>query len=196
MNLATKITLARIVLIPVFVFFCLATFIPYAQWVAFGIFALAVFTDILDGFIARRFNQVTDLGKFLDPIADKIIVAAALVIVVQFDLLPFPYASLALIIILTREFIIATFRQFAASKNLVLQADFWGKLKTNFQNLAILLLVLLIPNDYFEFSGTLLDIITYSAYVVTALAVLLTVVSGFNYIFKNLSVFKEKEIGE
>ena len=157
MNLPNKITCVRIVLLPVFIFFYLATFIPCNYLIAGIIFAIAAFTDMLDGKIARKYNLVTNLGKFLDPIADKLIVMAALILVASDGTIPSPYGIIIAIIIIGRELIISAFRQIAAANGVVMAADMWGKYKTTFQTIALpllwfkhklLLLIGLLATDY------------------------------------------------
>ena len=130
MNLPTKITLVRVILIPVFIALFLIDF-PYHYLVATGVFILASASDFLDGYLARKLNLVTDLGKFLDPLADKALVCGALILCCNmgnstFDLI----VLIATIIIIIRELMITAFRTIAVSKDIVLAADIWGKIKT------------------------------------------------------------------
>ena len=127
MNLPNKISVARICLLPVFIFFYLASFIPCNYLIAAIIFSLAAFTDFLDGYIARKYNLVTNLGKLLDPIADKLIVMAALIVLTVDGIIPNPYGIIVTIIIIGRELFISAFRQVAAAKGFVMAADKWGK---------------------------------------------------------------------
>ena len=134
MNLPNKISCVRIALLPVFIFFYLATFIPCNYLIAGIIFAIAAFTDFLDGKIARKYNLVTNLGKFLDPIADKILVIVAMLILVEDGRLP---AWIPAIVVI-REFIVSGYRLVAVEKNgKVIAASIWGKLKTATQMLGI-----------------------------------------------------------
>lgn len=139
MNTPNKISLARIMFIPLFIFFYLATFIPYGKLIAVIIFAITGLTDFVDGYLARKNNQVTDLGKFLDPIADKLHMTSGLLLIVCDGTIPSIYGVLIAIVIISREFIVTAFRQIAATKNVVMQADMWGKVKANFQPVAIAL---------------------------------------------------------
>lgn len=176
MNLPTKLTILRILMIPVFVAVFFINF-PYHRWVACGIFALASFTDFLDGYIARKYNLVTDLGKFLDPIADKILVACAL-IALCLDSGIFQIAiCIFTMIILSRELMISGFRIVASSKNVVLAADKLGKIKTVLQMVAIM--VLLVFTQHIV------------GFCILALATLMTIISGINYLVKNKSVLKD-----
>lgn len=175
MNLANKITIARILLVPIFMFFLL-TNIPYGVTIAALIFIIAALTDSLDGYIARSRNQITKLGKFMDPLADKLLVTAALVSLVQMDRLP----AWVTVIIISREIIVSVFRAVAASEGIVIAASPWGKAKTVSQIVAIL--ALLFNNFPFSLLNIPFDTIAVWA------AVILTVISGFDYINKNKQV--------
>lgn len=208
MNLPNKITLCRLLLIPVFVFFYLATFIPYGKLVAMLVFALACFTDFLDGHIARKYNMVTTLGKFLDSIADKVLVMTGLVLLVAVPVtanggagssLPviFPYyvGVVCAIVILAREFIISALRQLAAAKNIVLAADIYGKIKAVFQFVTLIyyfLYAFLIEEFYFAIDGTANAVLSIVGYVLLAITVIMTIVSAGKYIAGNKKVFSEK----
>ncbi len=192
MNLPTKLTVLRIIMIPVFaaVFFIEA--VPYRFIISAAIFALAAFTDFLDGHIARKYNMVTDLGKFLDPIADKVLVATALIVMLvsggeSAPILPW-YASIAVAVILARELMISGFRMVAASKGAVLAADFSGKIKTCVQDLAIV--VLLVGKDVTPEPYGVMNII---GLALLGIATLLTVYSGAECLIKNRKVLKTEE---
>lgn len=192
MNLPNKISCIRIALLPVFIFFYLATFIPCNFLIAGIVFAIAAITDFLDGRIARKYNLVTNLGKFLDPIADKLIVVAALILVTVDGTIPNPYGIIISIIIIGRELIISAFRQVAASKGFIMAADMWGKYKTTFQTIALPLLMLqaqVVASAWL--TGTPLLVLQIVNYVLIGIATLLTIISGFNYIIKNIDVLKE-----
>ena len=192
MNLPNKITLIRIILIPIMVFLYLATFIPYGKIIALAVFILAACTDFLDGMIARKYGLVTNLGKFLDPIADKLLTAGALLLVVCDMTIPAPYGVIIAIIILGRELIISAFRQVAATKNFVMAADKWGKVKTIFQDIALPALFLLsLIYQYSWFSQTFVFVYEIICYVLIGIATLLTIISGLNYLIKNWKVLKE-----
>ncbi len=193
MNLPNKITCVRIVLLPVFIFFYLATFIPCNYLIAGIIFAIAAFTDMLDGKIARKYNLVTNLGKFLDPIADKLIVMAALILVASDGTIPSPYGIIIAIIIIGRELIISAFRQIAAANGVVMAADMWGKYKTTFQTIALPLLMVqaqVVASNWLTGNGLLAFQIV--NYVLIGIATALTIISGCNYIIKNIQVLKEQ----
>ena len=198
MNLPTKITLIRIFMIPlVLVSYCLQGLWNYMFLVTAGLFFVASMTDSIDGYIARKQNLVTDLGKFLDPIADKLLVVVGLLIVIHGNYIVNPYVDIYLpnmtlicsIIILAREFIIGLFRQIAAKKGIVMAADKLGKIKTIATMSAI---------DAFLFSlfknAVAARVFYFLGFVIIIIATCLTVVSGVNYIVKNKQVlFGEKK---
>ncbi|MCT4618676.1 MAG: CDP-diacylglycerol--glycerol-3-phosphate 3-phosphatidyltransferase [Marinisporobacter sp.] len=177
MNLANKLTVARILLVPVFMIVLLNK-IPYGMYIAAGIFIIAAITDTLDGYIARSRNQVTKFGKFVDPLADKLLVTSALVCLVQMGKLP----AWIVVVIISREYTISILRAVAASEGIVIAASWWGKLKTITQIIAIVAILL---NNYpfsligFPFSTIMLWV-----------AVILTIVSGVDYLYLNKQVLK------
>lgn len=190
LNLPNKITLVRIVLLPLFVFFYLAEFIVWGKLIAAVIFVIATTTDFIDGYIARKRNLVTNLGKFLDPIADKLIAAAALILIAIDGTLPSPYGAIVAIIIIGRELIISGFRQVAAANGVVIAADKWGKIKTVFQDIAIPALMVVAQLKVLAVSNeSLMIFFEILAYSLTLIATILTVVSAFNYMLKNKQVF-------
>lgn len=192
MNLPNRLTLIRIILIPVFVAVYFIGAIPYNYLIAAIIFVVAAFTDFLDGYIARKYNLVTNLGKFLDPIADKVLVSSALIVMLVVPvggaaILP-AYCAIFVAVILARELIISGFRMVAAAKGKVLAADKAGKLKTFTQDIAIT--VLLVGAEFQAGVYTTLNII---GLVALCLATLLTIVSGAEAIIKNASVLREEK---
>ena len=193
MNLPNKISVTRICMIPVFVVFFFCNMIPYNHVIAAVIFAVAACTDFIDGYIARSRNLVTNLGKFLDPIADKVLVASAFILMLTvydiFGLLgywAYVTGAVCICIILARELIISAFRQIAASAGIVLAAEKLGKYKTTFQDLCVV--VLLVSVDFGGTAGKVIDI---AGLVLFAVATLLTVVSGISYVVKNKAVLKD-----
>ena len=189
MNLPNKLTILRILMIPLFVALYYVSAIPYHFAIAAVIFALAAFTDFLDGYIARKYNLVTDLGKFLDPIADKVLVLTAMLLMltpVAGGLLPAVIGGIGVSIILARELIVSSFRMVAASKKVVIAADKLGKIKTISQDIA---LVLLLFSKAFE--GKAFEIIWIVGYGLFIFSVVMTLISGINYIVKNKAVFSE-----
>lgn len=180
MNLPNKLTLFRVILIPFFVFFLLAPYFEgYGNYIAVAIFIVASLTDMLDGKIARKYNLVTNFGKFMDPLADKLLVCSAMICLVEIDRL----AAWIVIVIIAREFIISGFRLVASDNGIVIAASYWGKFKTTFQMLMIIALILDFQNRYFQMLATAL----------TYIALILTVVSLIDYIAKNKQVLKEQK---
>ena len=188
MNLPNKLSILRILLIPVMVAVFYLPMIPYNYVISAGIFAISAFTDFLDGYIARKYNLVTDLGKFLDPIADKVLVSTALIVMLVVSpngqaILP-EYGAIAVAIILARELIVSGFRMVAASKGAVIAADWSGKIKTFVTDIAIV--VLLVGADFSNLYG----VINTVGLVLLGISTLLTIVSGTECIVKNRQVLK------
>lgn len=178
MNLPNKLTILRVLMIPVFLFFLLTDTIgSTSKWIAAAVFILASLTDFLDGHIARKYNLVTNFGKFMDPLADKLLVCSAMIALVGMDRL----SSLVAITIIAREFIISGFRLVASDSGVVIAASYWGKFKTTFQMLMIIFLVVDLDIPY---AAVISNVLIY-----TALA--LTVISLVDYIAKNYKVFLE-----
>jgi CDP-diacylglycerol--glycerol-3-phosphate 3-phosphatidyltransferase len=175
MNFPNKLTILRILMIPFFIYFLLATSIPHHNWIAFTIFIVASLTDLFDGIIARKYNLITNFGKFMDPLADKLLVCSALIALIELGLIP----AWMVILIISREFIISGFRLVASDNGVVIAASFWGKLKTVVQ---VIMVCMLIAN--IEAIKILTDIVTWTA-------VILTVVSLIDYLAKNKDVMKK-----
>ena len=195
MNLPNKITVTRIVLIPFIVFFYLSTsFIPCGKLIAAGIFGIACLTDFLDGYLARKLKLVTTLGKFLDSIADKMLVLGAFVLIVADNTILAPWGVISFVIIIFRELIVSALRQMAATKNVVIAADMWGKIKANFQFFAVLFFMIF---SYFIDNAVLSDGLYLAfqivCYTLLAVTVISTVVSGIHYLVKNKAVFENDE---
>ncbi len=180
MNLPNKLTIFRVILIPFFVIFLLldASNQTY-RYIADAIFIIASLTDMLDGKIARKYNLVTNFGKFMDPLADKLLVSAAMICLIATGQL----AAWIVIIIISREFIISGFRLVASDNGIVIAASYWGKFKTVFQMLMIIVLIANINLPFFAVLGTIL----------TYVALVLTIVSLIDYIAKNKDVLKEQK---
>lgn len=175
MNLPNKLTIFRVILIPFFIVALLVPGIPAGNWIALAIFIVASLTDLLDGKIARKYNLVTNFGKFMDPLADKLLVCSALICLVELSRIP----SWMVVIIIAREFTISGFRLIAADNGVVIAASYWGKFKTTFQMIAVCLMIADIPA---------LSLLTT---IITWIAVILTVVSLVDYLVKNKDVMKE-----
>ena len=177
MNLPNKLTIFRVILIPFFVVCLLMPQIPYNNIIACVIFCVASFTDFLDGYLARRDGLVTNFGKFMDPLADKLLVGAALICLIEIGQLP----AWVVVIIISREFIISGFRLIASDNGVVIAASYWGKFKTVSQMIMVIVLILNIQNALFIMLGNILIWVS----------VVLTVVSLVDYIIKNKDVLKD-----
>ena len=176
MNLPNRLTILRTLMIPVFLFFLLTDYAGNcSKWIAVIVFILASLTDFLDGHIARKYNLVTNFGKFMDPLADKLLVCSALICLIQLGQLP----AWMVIIIVSREFIISGFRLVAAEQGIVIAASYWGKFKTTFQMIAVVLMIL-----NFEALSAVTLICTWAALI-------LTIISLVDYIAKNHKVLTE-----
>ncbi len=186
LTLPTKITIVRLVMIPLLlVSYCLQPLYEYLFIVTALLFILASMTDYLDGHIARKYNMVSDLGKLLDPIADKVLVAAALFIVIDGNYIPeIMYIELiCTVIIIAREFMIGVLRQVAALKGVALAADKLGKIKTASTMFALTFLLCSKHN------GTVFEIFRYIGTALFLIATIVTVVSGVNYLVRNKQLF-------
>ena len=175
MNLPNKHTIFRVILITFFVLFIFVDITTVDKWIALAIFIVASLTDLLDGKIARKYNLVTNFGKFMDPLADKLLVCSALICLVELAKLP----AWMVIVIIAREFIISGFRLIASDNGVVIAASYWGKFKTTFQMVMICLLIADIAA---------IGIITN---VIAWIALILTVVSLIDYLVKNKDIMKE-----
>lgn len=177
MNLPNKLTMFRVILIPFFVVFLLVDITPVDKWIALAVFIIASLTDMLDGKIARKYNLVTNFGKFMDPLADKLLVCSAMICLVELSRIP----AWVVIIIIAREFIISGFRLVASDNGVVIAASYWGKFKTVFQIVMICLMIADLPS---------LALVTQ---IVMWVAVVLTVVSLVDYLLKNKDVMRENQ---
>ena len=188
MNLPNKLTIFRILLIPPFVLLLLGEgsgwgwygalfggILEYVDYIALAVFIIASLTDLIDGKIARKYNLVTNFGKFMDPLADKLLVCSALIALIELGRIP----AWIVIVSISREFIISGFRLVAADKDVVIAASYWGKFKTVFQMVMICLMIANIPQ---------LQVVTD---IVMWAALLLTVVSLADYLMKNRDVMRE-----
>jgi CDP-diacylglycerol--glycerol-3-phosphate 3-phosphatidyltransferase len=174
MNLPNKLTVMRVILIPFFVAALLYDngSSQTMRIVANVIFIVASLTDLFDGKIARKYNLVTNFGKFMDPLADKLLVCSALICLIQLGQLP----AWVVIIIISREFIISGFRLVAADNGIVIAASYWGKFKTTFQMIAVILMIFNIP------------VLATVTMIMLVIAVVLTVISLVDYVAKNIEV--------
>ena len=191
MNLPNKLTVFRVILIVPFVVLLLGGFqqwgwfttlfsgiLPYTDYIAVGIFIVASLTDLLDGKIARKYNLVTNFGKFMDPLADKLLVCSAMICFIELEKLP----AWFVIIIIGREFIISGFRLIAAENGVVIAANYWGKFKTVSQMIMIILLLIDL--------GGVFDILEQ---IFIWLSLALTVISLITYIWQNRSVLSMQD---
>lgn len=183
MNLPNKLTILRVILIPFFVVALLVPMFGYARgegickWIALGIFVVASLTDMLDGQIARKRNLVTNFGKFMDPLADKLLVCSAMICLVDLGRLE----SYIVIIIIAREFTISGFRLIASDNQVVIAASYWGKFKTVFQMAMVILMIMNLPEIW---------IVTE---VVKWIALALTLISLLDYLIKNRAVMSQQK---
>ena len=191
MNLPNKLAVFRVILIVPFVLVMLGSYArwgwfmavfggiaDYADYIALGIFIIASLTDLLDGRIARKYNLVTNFGKFMDPLADKLLVCAAMICLVEMDRIP----AWIVIIIISREFIISGFRLVAADNRVVIAANYWGKFKTTFQ---MVMVCLMIAN---------IEALALLTQIVMWIAVALTIISLVDYLAKNKGVLLDGKI--
>lgn len=190
MNLPNKLTVLRMILVPVFVAVFYVTAIPYNFIISALIFAIASITDFLDGYIARKHNLVTDFGKFLDPIADKVLVSTALIVLVVppvgVAILPW-YSGILVALILARELIISGFRLVAAGKGKVIAADKSGKIKTFVTDLTIIATLVAA-----QITPAVYDLTNVISFALLGVSALLTVISGIECLVKNKEVISDK----
>jgi CDP-diacylglycerol--glycerol-3-phosphate 3-phosphatidyltransferase len=196
MNLPNKLTISRVVMIPIFILFFYLSFTAH-YFVALAVFGAASLTDFFDGKLARKYNLVTNLGKFLDPIADKVLVLSTFVVFLTKPQIftsglggwALVVAGCGVVIILAREIIVSGFRMVAANSGKVIAADKIGKYKTATQDFSIVVLLLgeAVRELTTHVAGT---VINYVGLALFALSVILTIISGINYIVKNIDVLK------
>lgn len=176
MNLANKLTVLRVALIPIFLIVLYVFEGDLGLYLGVAVFVLASVTDFFDGYIARSRNLVTDFGKFMDPLADKLLVSAALIYMSEIGMIP----AYITIIIISREFVVSGLRLVAATKGIVLAASIWGKIKT-FTTM-IMIMVVLLPLDF--------SFMVYVDWALIIASTVFTVMSGWDYVAKNLNVFE------
>lgn len=203
MNLPNKLTMLRVILIPFYVFFLMTDVVGKAgMWIALGIFAVASITDFFDGKIARKYNLVTNFGKFMDPLADKLLVSSALICFIELNLLP----AWFVIVIIAREFVISGFRLIASDNGVVIAASWWGKFKTAFQMILIILVMLIqgcgrnmFWSEFLYSEYRAVDMIqtvnfsiwSWIATIVAWISFILTIVSLIDYLVKNKDIMKD-----
>ena len=198
MNLPNKLTIFRVILILPFILLLLGSHEGWGwfqaifgegnavpECIALGVFIVASLTDMLDGKIARKYNLVTNFGKFMDPLADKLLVCAALIVLVEMERIP----SWIVIVIISREFIISGFRLIAADKGVVIAASYWGKFKTTFQMIMICVMIVEDVPVFADLGGG--KVFGILAAILLWVALALTVISLVDYIVKNKDVMKD-----
>ncbi|MGN0306455.1 MAG: CDP-diacylglycerol--glycerol-3-phosphate 3-phosphatidyltransferase [Lachnospiraceae bacterium] len=179
MNLPNKLTVMRMIMIVPFVVIMLwGEGLEKGRWIALALFVLASLTDLLDGYLARKYNLVTNFGKFMDPLADKLLVCSALICLVELNRIP----SWMVIVIISREFIISGFRLVASDNGVVIAASYWGKFKTTFQMLMICLMIANLGGGW----AVLTQLCMWTALV-------LTIISLVDYLWKNKAVMAEQK---
>lgn len=198
MNLPNKLTIFRVILIVPFVLVLLSSIqgwglhemlfggvSAYAEYTALGIFIVASLTDLLDGKIARKYNLVTNFGKFMDPLADKLLVCAAMIVLVEMGRIP----SWVVVVIISREFIISGFRLIASDNGVVIAASYWGKFKTTFQ--MVMICMMLVKDAPFLSLAAHQEYFALATDIVMWIALALTVISLVDYLVKNRNVMKD-----
>lgn len=178
MNTPNKLTMLRVILIPFFVVCMLADFGTWGKWASLAIFVIASLTDTLDGYLARRDNLVTNFGKFMDPLADKLLVCSAMICMIELGRIP----SWVVIVIIGREFVISGFRLIASDNGVVIAANYWGKIKTVCQMVMIIVLIA----DLGGFFVILEQILIYASLA-------LTVISLVTYLWENRKVLSMQD---
>lgn len=179
MNLPNKLTILRVIMIPLFVVAMLWESLPYSDYIACALFSAACITDFFDGYLARKYNQITTFGKFMDPLADKLLVCSALICFLADNTKEMP--AWVVIVIISREFIISGFRLVAAEKGVTIAASYWGKIKTVVQMIMSISLIIHFTHPVFRRINV----------VLIYAALILTVVSLVDYIYKNKDVMKD-----
>ncbi len=174
MNLPNKLTVLRVILVFPFVTLLLLGY-SWANWASLGIFIFACLTDWIDGKIARKYNLITNFGKFMDPLADKLLVCSALICLIELERIP----AWVVTVIIAREFIISGFRLIASDNNVVIAANMWGKYKTTFQ---MIMVILMIAN---------IGVLQIATDIVMWIATALTVISLVDYVYQNRSVLSD-----
>ena len=194
MNVPNKISITRICLMPVFILFFLLPY-TWSKFLALGIFILAAISDCIDGYIARKYNLVTDLGKFLDPIADKLLATTGLImfIVGTDPIIPMPYGIIVMFIMILRDYEVTGIRQIGQLKGVIIAADKVAKIKANFLYATLVygLLISCLKTIEVVNSSAFLTYFTFVFYIFVGITTALIIISGLVYLINNVSVFKE-----
>lgn len=189
MNLANKITVARMFAIPFFIFFLMSDFVPGSKWISLGIFIIASLSDMVDGKIARKYNMVSNFGKFMDPLADKLLVCSALVCLLRLYSEQSVLFLYLVLLIIARDFVIQGFRLVASDQGVVIAAGWLGKIKTTLQMIMIGFLI-----GYLELPDV--EPIHIICVVLEYIVAFFTVYSLFDYLYKNRYIFKDMDKGK
>lgn len=194
MNIPNKISLTRILLMPFFIAFALLDF-PYSKFIALGIFIIAAISDAVDGHIARKYNLVTDLGKFLDPIADKLLATTGLLLLITGanPIIPMPYGIVVMFVMILRDYEVTGLRQIGQLKGKIIAADKVAKIKANFLYATLVygLLINALRSIEVVNESVFLKYFTLAFYVFVGITTALIITSGLVYLINNFSVFKE-----
>lgn len=196
MNLPNRITLIRIILIPFIIFFYLSEgFLYGGKMIATGLFFVGIATDFLDGYLARKRGEITVLGTFLDSIADKMFVITTLLLIVVDGTVAQPFGVIFAVIIIARELMVSALRQLGASRNVIISADYFGKVKATFQFISLFLFMLYsFLNERAIFDSNILSILYWICFAGLALTTILTIMSGCHYLIKNRHLFSETQV--
>lgn len=184
MNLANKITMARVIAVIPFIFFLMTNIVPGSKWIALGIFVLASLSDFVDGAIARKFNMISNFGKFMDPIADKLLVCSALIGLLSLYNDQNKYFVYLVLLIIARDFVISGFRLVASDQGIVIPANWYGKVKTTLQMIMIGFLIANLPS------------IVIVSYILEATVAVFTVLSLVISLVQNRQVFQDMDKGK
>lgn len=190
MNTPNKLSLLRIILVPVMLACFLINF-PYHMFVTLGVFIIASVTDFLDGYIARKYNMITEIGIFLDSIADKILTTTALMLIAVFNLIPQPYGVLCLFLFVSRDLIVNALRQIASARGILVSADKLGKYKAFMLDIAIPVILMFKALSDISANQTVVSVFMWIGYGFMIIASVLNVISCVHYLVKNRQVLKE-----
>ena len=196
MNLPNKISLTRIMLMPVFILIYLLNF-PGSKFIALGLFIIAAISDAVDGHIARKYNMITDLGKFLDPIADKLLATTGLILLITGTnpVIPMPYGVIFMFIMILRDYVVTGLRQIGQLKNVIIAADGWAKLKANFLYATLIygLLISALREIEVVANHAFMSYFSIVFYVLVGITAVLIINSGIVYVVRNGKVLKESK---
>lgn len=197
MNIPNKISLTRICLMPLFILFSLLSF-PYSKFIALAIFLIAAISDAVDGHIARKYNLVTDLGKFLDPIADKLLATTGLLLLIvgQDPIIPMPYGIIVMFVMILRDYEVTGLRQIGQLKGRIIAADKVAKIKANFLYFTLVYGLLISALREITINADFMKYFTLVFYFFVGITTCLIALSGIVYLANNISVFKDDKAEE